>query len=285
MKKIIYLLLTLLLIVGCKKNPQQIAPSSNITDIEGEPKGKVLVLYYSQNGATDKVAQEFHRQLRIADIERIELEKPYDADFNKTIKRSAQEKKSGKMPALKPMKLNVDDYDLIFLGFPVWFGTYANPIASLLQQIHLGGKKIVPFCTFGSGGLNTSVDELKKVLVDSEIWPGYGVRNARLDAAPMEINHFLIQNEIIAGEVQPEPTYSPFRPASQKEMKLFHEACDGYPMLHAIPDLVSSCKSDDGTELYVFSAKDKNPEGRLSNVKVKIQVSEGQKAEFTEVIR
>ena len=80
---------------------------------------KVLVLYYSQNGATQAVAEELQKQLG-ADIEAIEVVEPYSGDFQATIERSNKERESGQTPALKALKSNIADYDTIFLGYPIW---------------------------------------------------------------------------------------------------------------------------------------------------------------------
>ena len=116
-----------------------------------EPK-KALVLYYSQTTNTKKVAQEIASRLG-ADLEEVVAVKPYDGDFQATINRSMKERQEGVTPDIKPLKANLSKYDVIFLGYPIWFGTYAPPVITLLNQIDLAGKKVVPFCTFGSGGL------------------------------------------------------------------------------------------------------------------------------------
>ena len=116
---------------------------------------KVLVLYYSQTGVTKTVAEELQNRLG-ADIEAVQAVVPYDGDFMATIERSRREMESGAFPDIEPLKVNVRDYDIVFLGYPIWFGTYATPIATLLNTTDFSGKKIVPFCTFGSGGLDSS---------------------------------------------------------------------------------------------------------------------------------
>ena len=124
---------------------------------------KKLVLYYSETGTTKAVAEELQKQLG-ADIECIEAVTPYSGDFQATIQRSQRERENGETPALKPLKKKIAEYDVIFLGYPIWFGTYAMPIATLVKENDFAGKTIVPFCTFGSGGLNTSTNDLKKAL-------------------------------------------------------------------------------------------------------------------------
>ena len=115
---------------------------------------KKLVLYFSETGSTKTVAEELQRQLQ-ADIECIEAVTPYTGNFGETMQRGQREMQSGELPALKPLKSKLADYDVIFLGYPIWFGTYATPIATLVRDNDFAGKTIVPFCTFGSGGLNT----------------------------------------------------------------------------------------------------------------------------------
>ena len=125
---------------------------------------KSLVLYYSETGTTKTVALELQKQLG-ADIEAVEAVEPYSGNFQETIERSGRERERGETPAIKPLTKNLADYDVIFLGYPIWFGTYAMPIATLLKEQDFAGKTIVPFCTFGSGGLNTSTDALTKARV------------------------------------------------------------------------------------------------------------------------
>ena len=167
-----------------KKLLLSIAAMTAITTASAQ---RLLVLYYSETGTTKTVAQELQRQTG-ADIEGIEAVEPYTGNFQETIQRGQREMESGKMPALKPLTKKVQDYDIIFLGYPIWFGTYANPIASLVQERDFAGKRIVPFCTFGSGGLNTSSDALRKVLPKAKIEEGYGVRTARVAAAAKELD-------------------------------------------------------------------------------------------------
>ena len=87
---------------------------------------KVLVLYYSQTSNTKTVAQEIASRLG-ADMEEIVPVKPYDGDFQATIARCNQERQQGITPEIQPIKADLAKYDVIFLGYPIWFGTYAPP--------------------------------------------------------------------------------------------------------------------------------------------------------------
>ena len=186
------------------------------------PKSKVLVLYYSLTSNTKTVAQEIATRLD-ADIEEITLVEPYDTAFQATIDRCKADREKGILPEIKPLKANIADYDWIFIGYPIWFGTYAPPIASLLDKIDLSGKFVVPFCTFGSGGLESSVKDLTEKQPNAKILPGYGVRAARMNAMPKELEHFLKRNSALMAALDTtnvaatEPTESVFVPADFPE--------------------------------------------------------------------
>ena len=246
---------------------------------------KALVLYYSQTGTTQAVAEELQRQLG-ADIERIEAVNPYDGDFQATIERSGAEMKSGELPAIQPLKVNLADYDLIFIGFPVWFGTYAMPVATLVAENTFEGKTVVPFCTFGSGGLNTSADALRKALPKADIRQGYGVREARMTAAPKELNRFLIENGYKEGSVTPLPDYSPQQPVTEADVAIFNAACSDYQFPLGTPLTVGSRETDESTD-YKFTVQSRDMSGAetTSIIFVTVGKAEGSQPEFTEVVR
>lgn len=95
---------------------------------------KVLVLYYSQTNNTKMVADEIANRLN-ADTEQIEAVNPYDGDFQATIERCMQERKDGVTPDIQQVKSDLSKYDVIFIGYPVWFGTYAPPVITLKMSI------------------------------------------------------------------------------------------------------------------------------------------------------
>ena len=80
---------------------------------------KSLVLYYSETGSTKTVAMELQKQLN-ADIESIEAVTPYTGNFQETMQRGQREMQSGETPALQPLKSKSSNYDVIFIGYPIW---------------------------------------------------------------------------------------------------------------------------------------------------------------------
>ena len=258
-------------------------------------KEKILVLYYSQTGNTKAVAEEFANRLG-ADIEEITAIVPYDGDFQATIERCKEEMALDSLPDINCLKHNINEYDVFFIGYPVWFGTYAQPIASFLRDNNLSGKKIVPFCTFGSGGLESSKKDLVDAQPDAWILPAYGIRAARMDFMPQEVETFLIANGFIKGKYLYPVTFSYPHPVSDADIALYDAAVKGYPMLNARPVEVGF-RSNNGDLEYVYTAVDeprmpapddgdKKPDlPPAGKVKVYVKVIPGVDTSFTRVVR
>jgi len=246
---------------------------------------KSLVLYYSETGTTKTVAQELQKQLG-ADIESIEAVEPYSGNFQETIQRGQREMQSGETPQLKPLKSKIADYDVIFVGYPIWFGTYAMPIATLVKNQDFAGKTVVPFCTFGSGGLNTSSDALRKALPKAKIQQGYGVRTARVAAAAKEIDRFLKENGYKKGAVAKLPEYSEQAPVTAEEKAIFDAACSSYQFNLGTPSTVGKRQTPESMD-YKFTVNSSSPNGAASTSVIYVTVGkeQGAKPEFTEVVR
>jgi len=281
MKLMLALTVAAMATASCGSNQQE-------ADTAGQKNPKMLVLYYSQLGNTKAVAEEIAKKTG-ADIEAIEAVKPYDGDFDATIARCMQEREEGTAVEINPVKANVADYDIIFVGAPVWFGVFAPPMLTYLTQVDLSGKKVVPFCTFGSGGLESSTADLMAKQPKAEILPGYGVRQARMEAMPKEVDQFLKAGGFIEGEYTPLSDFPEQHEVSKEESAIFDAAVDGYPMIHAKAKTVASRDIPEGTE-YLFTAVDlpreKNskmpPAGEMQ---VYVTVTNGATPVFTKVIR
>ena len=263
-------------------------PETAKEEAQKETTPKVLVIYYSQTSNTKGVAQEIATKLG-ADIEEIVPVELYDGDFQATIERGKKELDEGSFPEIQPLKANVADYDVVFLGYPIWFGTYAPPVFTWLNQVDLGGKKVVPFCTFGSGGLESSVKDLAEAEPHAEILPGYGVRAARLEAMPKEIDQFLKANGFLEGEFVKLEEFPEQHPVTEEEAAIFNAAVGDYPMMHAQAKTVASRTIPDGVE-YQFTAVDLPREDRpnmppAGEMTVYVTVFGDEAPVFTRVIR
>lgn len=269
MKKILLLMSAGLSFCACNSSKQTDDASANT---------KSLIVYYSQTGATQQLAQAL-QQYTGADIEALSLVQPYDGDFSATIARCQDEMTNGTLPELNALTSDFAAYDTIYIAYPVWFGTYAMPVASLLQNQDFTGKVVVPFCTFGSGGLNTSSQQLIAQLPSATVLPGYGVRNARIAAASAELKQFLINSDIIAGEKVVLPDFTEQSALTEADQQLFDAACSSYSMPLGTPLTVGQRPIAAGTE-YLFTV-----DANGSTAQIYVTAAEGAAPEFTQVVR
>lgn len=134
--------------------------------------GKYLVLFTSRSGNTEQVADEIRKQLD-CDILEVEPEIPYENDYNAMLERAEEELdaiRQGNYPDIRTSVDNFDDYEMIFVGYPIWYSSMATPMQSFLH-VHaskLAGKRIAVFATSGSSGISASVSEARNLCPESE---------------------------------------------------------------------------------------------------------------------
>lgn len=266
-----------------KKILVAVAATAALVSCTSQPSSKVLVLYYSQSGVTKTVAEEIARQTG-ADIVSFDVQTPYNGTYDETIQRCLKERESGELSPVKPLSVNIADYDVVFLGYPVWFGTCARPLLSLIAEQDFAGKKVVPFCTFGSGGLNTSSADLVAALPKATIAEGYGVRAARVEKAPAEIDRFLIAQGYKEGTVEPLPAFSEIAPVGGNEATIFNTATSDYFMPLGTPVSFQKRDTPSGVE-YIFTAESVGMDGAPATSLVYVLAAPGAAPEFTQVVR
>lgn len=123
---------------------------------------KTLVVYFSATGSTKRVAR-FIQNAASADIYEIKPEDPYtddDLDWTEDKSRVNREHESGLEPAVSGKISNISKYDVIYLGYPIWWGEAPNIMHTFLKKHNLSGKTVIPFCTSISSGLGSSARNL-----------------------------------------------------------------------------------------------------------------------------
>lgn len=281
MKKTLFAILVALSLVGCGNQQKP-------TEVKCNQKRytKSLVLYYSQTHVTEKVAKLF-AEATSADLDSIVPVTPYNGSFTETIERCQKEMERNEKPQLiKPMNVDVAEYDTVYLGYPIWFGVAARPVEAWFMRFDLRGKTVIPFCTFGSGGLETSVAALRRMAPSVNILDGFGIRSVRIDKAEEEINEFLIRSGIKPGTVEEIPPFGMKRSLNDEEKSIFDAACGDYIFPLGTPVLVSSRTVKNGTEYcYVTDSKDQDGKPARSEVYVIVSNEDGVGPEFTKVVR
>lgn len=101
------------------------------------------------------------------DLFSIQVTDPYSSDYDECLNRAADEKADNARPTLKGKVENLNKYDTVFLGYPNWWYTAPMAIFSFIEENNLAGKKIVLFCSHGTGGLARSVRDIREALPES----------------------------------------------------------------------------------------------------------------------
>lgn len=130
---------------------------------------KTLVAYFSATGVTKGAAEKL-AEVTGGDLYEIQPEVPYtDADLDwqdKQSRSSVEMADLSSRPAIKGKVENLNDYDTIFIGFPVWWYTAPTIINTFIEANDLKGKTVIPFCTSGGSSIKKSAEDLKKAYPD-----------------------------------------------------------------------------------------------------------------------
>lgn len=146
---------------------------------------KKLTAYFSASGVTAKVAKAVAKAAD-ADIFEIKPKVPYtDADLdwrNSESRSSVEMKNKSSRPEIAEKCGNIDSYDTIYLGFPIWWYVAPTIINTFLEEYDFSGKKIILFATSGGSGFGKTVDGLKVSVSDSAEIIEWKILNGRIDA-------------------------------------------------------------------------------------------------------
>lgn len=200
MKKTITFLLSLLMVMslaGCKNSSDQAeqaaaekSPAESSTDDtanaeadETQPEetetqeetksqgSRILVAYFSATNTTKGVAEHIANGLG-ADLYQIVPEEPYtdaDLDYNDNNSRSTKEMNDpDARPAISGSVENMEQYDVVFIGYPIWWGEAPRIVSTFAESYDFSGKTIVPFCTSGGSGIGSSATNLEQLANGAE---------------------------------------------------------------------------------------------------------------------
>ena len=126
------------------------------------------------------------------DLHSIVVEEPYSSDYDECLDRAADEKAENARPALASHVDNMEDYDIVFLGFPNWWYTLPMPVLTFVEEYDWSGKTVVPFVTHGTGGLSSTIRDLTAALPeDVTILEPIGVYRPEVDASQSAIQEWI----------------------------------------------------------------------------------------------
>jgi flavodoxin len=170
---------------------------------------KSLIAYYSRKGNnyvsgnivnlpignTEVIAKKI-KEFIGGELFEINTVKPYPIDYSETINVARDELRKNARPELTEPVKNMDDYEVIYLGYPNWWGTFPMAVFTFLESYNLAGKTIIPFCTHEGSGLGKSIEDIKRICPGSNVLKGLPIRGSQVRNAHDEIISWLQGLEI-----------------------------------------------------------------------------------------
>lgn len=166
---------------GTPDNPEEPDEPENPGEEPEEPVGdsKILVAYFSWGGTTQRMAQEIVRQTG-ADVFRIEPVVPYPTEYTPCTEVAREEKENDARPAIKATVENWADYDVVFIGCPVWWWTTPMIICTFAESYDFAGKTVVPFCTYAATYRDETLARIVELTPEAEHLTGEGLTSGRI---------------------------------------------------------------------------------------------------------
>lgn len=165
-------------------------------------KGKILIVYFSRRkgvynqpnlkrGNTEVIADDIQAHTK-ADIYQIKPVKPYPNGYNATTKVAQKEQDENARPAIKGQLPNVNKYQIVFIGAPVWWGEYPMIVRTFMdKEPALNGKILIPFSTNEGSGLANFPETLHKQFPKSTVRKGLAIEGTQARSAKGRVDRWL----------------------------------------------------------------------------------------------
>lgn len=126
-----------------------------------------------------------------ADLFKIEQKEPYAKDYNECIAQAQEDQRSDARPELTSYPDSIDEYDVIYLGYPDYWSTMPMAVFTFLEHFDFSGKVIKPFCTHEGSGLGHSMDDIRKLCPDADVRDGLAIHGAGVGNSKKDIENWL----------------------------------------------------------------------------------------------
>ena len=188
-----FMIMLLFAVASCSNDePATTEPGGNLSgDV-----GKTLIVYFSWGGNTKTVANHIH-DLIGGEIVEVETVIPYPDTYEEVTQIAPGELASDYRPELKTKVDNMDEYNTLIVGTPIWGGHLTPAMKSFLASYNLSGKAIAPFCTHGGSGNAQSVNDILSVCPNSTILGSLAVYGSQAESSRADVERWLKQINII----------------------------------------------------------------------------------------
>lgn len=163
-----------------------------------------LVVFYSRadenyvNGllkmldiGNTEIAAGIIQRLTGADIFKIEQKKPYSVNYNECIAEAQEDQRRNARPELKKYPGSIDGYEVIYLGYPNYWGTMPMAVFTFLESFDFSGKVIKPFCTNEGSGLGNSIKDIKKLCPNAIVEEGLAIHGGSVRKSQKDIEQWI----------------------------------------------------------------------------------------------
>jgi len=165
---------------------------------------KSLIAYFSRKGNnymegrivnlsignTEVVANKI-QELTGSDMFQIETVKAYPGDYTETTVVAQKEKRENARPELTDTVGSMDSYDVIYLGYPNWWGTMPMAVYTFLESYDFSRKTIVPYCTHEGSGMGNSERDIKNLCPNAKVLPGLAIRGSSVKSSTDMVKSWL----------------------------------------------------------------------------------------------
>jgi flavodoxin len=187
MKRISILIFAVLLLFTCimpafaaetASDVQSDEDAAMLTQDEQPSASTSLIVYFSHTGNTLELAKHI-QELTGAETFKIEPVILYPEVYEECVSQARAELADEAFPQISKHVDDIASYDIIYLGYPIWIGTIPRPVATFLVEHDLEGKTIIPFCTYGGGGISNSVTDILDLVPQAIVKEAFGVTGTR----------------------------------------------------------------------------------------------------------
>lgn len=192
MKKITAFVLSVLMLFtvsGCgnqNSNVDTVVSDASVqSEAETVESKKALVAYFSRTGenygvgmiekGNTEIIAEIIAEETGADLFHIQTVNSYPENYDECTEVAQQEKTEAARPELTDVVDNFDDYDVIYLGYPIWWADMPMAVYTFLESYDFTDKTILPFCTHAGSGISGTVDNIEAICIGAEVLDGFSI--------------------------------------------------------------------------------------------------------------
>jgi len=165
---------------------------------------KSLIAYFSRKGNnyvggsivnlpignTEVIAKKI-QELTGSDMFEIKTVKSYPEDYTETTNVAKKELSNNSRPELTEIVDDMDSYDVIYIGYPNWYGTMPMAVFTFLESYDFSGKTIIPYCTHEGSGLGQSLRDIKKLCPNSRVLDGLAIKGGSVNRNQNDVSAWL----------------------------------------------------------------------------------------------